>query len=109
MVEPQWLQRAGIPGVKACGVQKRKIFLDFNPLRISHAPDRNPMWEEWHCYLHPLRIYKQDHELLLDYFSRIYPIKDAFGKTVEPVFDVSFDNWIGKDGWRRVMDEIEGI
>lgn len=24
--------------------------VDFNPLKMSCEPDRNPMWEEWHCY-----------------------------------------------------------
>lgn len=84
-----------------------KILLDFNPLKISNKPDWNPAWEEWHCYAMPLRIYKQDYELLLDYFSKIYPIKDAFDGTIAPVFDVCFDNWIGKDDWFKVISEVE--
>lgn len=84
-----------------------KIFLDFNPLKISDKPDWNPAWEEWHCYVTPLRIYQQDYEILLYYFQKIYPIKDAFDGTLETAFDVCFSNWIGKDNWLRIIFEIE--
>lgn len=84
-----------------------KIFLEFHPLKISNVPDWNPVWEEWHCYSAPLRIYQQDYELLLDYFNKIYPIKDAFNGTLEQAFDVCFSNWIGKNDWFRMVDEIE--
>jgi len=87
--------------------KNEKIYLDFNPVKISHEPDWNPMWEEWHCYRNPLRIYKQDYAPLLGYFNRIYPIKDAFNGTLESVFDVCFGNWIGKNDWLRFMDEIK--
>lgn len=87
--------------------KSEKICLDFNPLKMSSEPDWNPMWEEWHCYCSPLRIYRQDYELLLDYFNKIYPVKDAFDGTLEPVFDVCFCNWIGKRDWHRIIDEIE--
>lgn len=36
----------------------------------------------------------------------IYPTKDAFDGTPAPEFDVCFDNWIGKDDWSRILDEI---
>ncbi|MCH5203981.1 MAG: BdrN protein [Oscillospiraceae bacterium] len=84
-----------------------KIRLDFEPLKMSDKPNWNPMWEEWHCYLEPLRIYREDYEILLCYFNRIYPIKDAFDRTHEPIFDVCFDNWIGKEDWYRIISEIE--
>lgn len=87
--------------------ETERICLEFNPLRMSYDPDWNPGWEEWHCYSSPLRIYKQDYELLLGYFDRIYPIKDAFDGTPEPVFDVCFYNWIGKSDWFRLIEEIE--
>lgn len=87
--------------------QNEKILLIFNPLRISDEPNRNPMWEEWHCYSSPLKIYKQDYELLLEYFNRIYPIKDAFDGTIQSDFDVCFDNWIGKDDWHKIIFEIK--
>lgn len=87
--------------------QNEKILLDFNPLKMSEEPDWNPAWEEWHCYAAPLRIYKQDYELLIDYFNKIYPIKDAFDGTLESVFDVCFYNWIGKNDWFKIIYEIE--
>jgi len=87
--------------------ESEKILLDFNPLKISEEPDWNPAWEEWHCYSTPLRIYRQDYELLIEYFNRIYPTKDAFNGTPEPVFDVCFYNWIGKEDWFKVISEIE--
>ena len=83
------------------------IILDFNPLRPSQEPDWNPKWEEWHCYQTPLRIYRQDYELLIPYFSKIYPTTDAFDGTPEHVFDVCFDNWIGAKDWERILQEIE--
>ena len=48
-------------------------------------------------------IYKQDYELLLGYFNKIYPVKDAFDGTLEPVFDVCFCNWIGKRDCSRIF------
>lgn len=87
--------------------KKEKILLNFNPLKPSNEPDWNPAWEEWHCYRTPLRIYKQDYELLVDYFNRIYPIKDAFNGVPDSFFDVTNDNWIGKDDWLRIISEIE--
>lgn len=84
-----------------------QICLDFNPLRMSCSPDWNPLWEEWHCYRSPLRIYKQDYELLLGFFDEIYPIQDAFDGTPEPVFDICSYNWIGKSDWLRLIDVIE--
>ena len=84
-----------------------KILLEFNPLKISDTPDWNPAWEEWHCYRNPLRIYQQDYEILVDYFNKIYPIKDAFDGTLEQEFSVCFDNWIGKNDWIKIIFEIE--
>ncbi len=62
---------------------------------------------EWHCYHKPLRIYRQDYELLLDYFNKIYPTKDAFDGTPEPAFDLCFDNWIGKEDWNIIIHAIK--
>lgn len=52
--------------------EDEKILLDFNPLKMSNSPGWNPMWEEWHCYAVPLRIYRQDYELLLPYFDKVF-------------------------------------
>ncbi len=87
--------------------KSEKIALDFNPFKISDEPNRNPTWEEWHCYAMPLRIYKQDYKLLLDYFNKIYPTKDAFDGTDDPVFDLCFGNWIGKSDWLKIIVDIE--
>ena len=84
-----------------------KILLDFNPLKISDEPDWNPMWEEWHCYAAPLRIYQSDYEILLDYFNKIYPTKDAFDGTYEDAFDVCSANWIAKDDWNKIERYIK--
>ena len=83
------------------------IWLDFQPLKMSCKPGWDPMWEEWHCYYTPLRIYKQDYKILLDYFGKIYPIHDAFSGTLDLAFDVCFSNWIGKSDWLRIIEEIE--
>ncbi len=84
-----------------------KICLEFNPLKMSCSPDWNPIWKERRRHTSPLRIYKQDYELLLGYFDKIYPVKDAFDRTLELAFDVCFYNWIGKSDWFRIIDEIE--
>lgn len=84
-----------------------KIRLDFNPLNISVEPGWKPKWEEWHCYAAPLRMYMQDYELLLAYFNKVYPIKDADKGIFESTFDVCSDNWIGKDDWLKIISEIE--
>ncbi len=87
--------------------KSENIFLDFNPLRFSDKPDWEPTWEEWHCYPAPLRIFKQDYELLLDYINKVYPTKDAFDGTDLPLFDICSDNWIGKDDWIKIICGIE--
>ena len=87
--------------------ESEQILLEFNPLKMSDEPDWNPAWEEWHSYHEPLRIYQQDFKLLTDYFNRVYPTKDAFDGTPEPVFDTIDYNWIGKDDWMKIISEIE--
>ncbi len=87
--------------------EDEKILLDFHPLKESSEINWNPMPEEWHCYHKPLRIYRQDYKLLLDYFNKIYPTKDAFDGTPEPVFDLCFDNWIGKEDWNIIIQAIK--
>lgn len=83
------------------------VYLDFNPLKISNKSDWNPLWEEWHCYSSPLRIYKQDYNLLLKYFNKIYPTKDAIDNSISLSFDICSDNWIKKSDWQIIVDEIE--
>lgn len=106
-LEPKEFSKQKYTVLRLLAPRNEKILLDFNPLRISDEPNWNPKWEEWHCYATPLTIYKQDYELLLGYFNKIYPIKDAFSGESEPVFDVCFDNWIGKDDWNRIISVIE--
>lgn len=84
--------------------ENEKIFLDFEPLKFS---DGEPLWEDWHCYAMPLRIFKQDYELLLHYFNRVFPVKDPIDGNVQPYFDVCSDNMIGADDWLKIICEIE--
>lgn len=79
-----------------------KVLLDFNPLKMSDSPDWNPIWEEWHCYASPLRVYRQDYELLLPYFDKVFPTKDSFDGSFVRAFDVCSDNWIGKEDWIKI-------
>lgn len=106
-LKPNEYQKQKYTELRLYAPQNEKILLDFNPLRISDESDWDPMWEEWHCYYKPLRIYKQDYELLLDYINKVYPIKDAIDGTLEPIFDICFNNWIGKDYWYEIINEIE--
>lgn len=88
--------------------ESEKILLDFNPLKISEVPDWIPLWEEWHCYPTPLRIYLQDYEkLLIKYFNRIFPTVDAVDGTPEDYFDQCSIFWIGENDWLKFINEIE--
>ncbi|MGN0640398.1 MAG: BdrN protein [Oscillospiraceae bacterium] len=106
-LEPNEYRKQKYTELRLYAPKSEKILLDFNPLKISDEYDWNPMWEEWHCYYAPLRIYKQDYELLLDYFNKVYPTKDAFDGTPEPIFDICFYNLIGKEDWYKIIYEIE--
>lgn len=87
--------------------KSEKILLDFNPLKISDDYDWDPKWEEWHCYYRPLRIYKQDYELLLDYFYKVLPTRHTSDGKPNPIFDVCFTNFIEKEDWDKLIYEIE--
>ena len=81
-----------------------KICLHFFPYK--NIGD-NITWEEWHNKK-PLTIYLTDYsELLLEYICRVYPIKDPTNDEVIKSFDVCFDNWIGKNDWEKIIEEIK--
>ncbi len=84
-----------------------KILLDFEPLKMPCEKNGDPRWEDWHCYCEPLRIYRQDYELLLPYFGIIYPTKDAVNGCENANFDPCFENFIGKEDWSKIISEIE--
>lgn len=86
--------------------EDEKILLDFNPLKVSYDYDWNPQWEEWHCYLRPLRIYKQDYERLFVYFNKVFPPRYNANGTPNPIIDVCFTNFIEKEDWDKLIDEI---
>ena len=107
-----WLHPNGCEGqayveLRLNALKSEKIFLEFQPLKIFDAPAWNPMWEDWHCYRSPLRIYKQDYEQPIVYFNKIYPTKEAFHGISEQSFDVCFYNWIGEVDWLKIILEIE--
>lgn len=78
--------------------------LTFNPLRLSNEPDWNPMPEEWHCCERPLRVYFGDYRRLLKgYFALMFPTKDAFDGTPEPVFDELYWNWLSVEDWNKAL------
>ncbi len=78
--------------------------LTFNPLKISDAPDWNPMPEEWSCCSEPLVIYFEDYRRLLkSYFALMFPTKDAFDGTPEPVFDELYWNWLSAEDWDKAL------
>ena len=83
------------------------ILLDFNPLKTSNVSNWEAKWKDWHCYNNPLRIYLQDYEILLPYFKKIYLFIDASDGTLRQEFDLCFDNWIEKNDWLKIIDEIE--
>lgn len=87
--------------------KEEKILLDFEPLKMPCEMNKDPLWEDWHCYCEPLRVYKQDYELLLPYIGKIYPTKDAVDGRENTYFDPCFENFIGKDDWSKIISEIE--
>lgn len=82
--------------------------LKFEPLKRSDKPDWNPMPEEWNCCSQPLIIYFEDYRRLLKgYFALMFPTKDAFDGTPEPVFDELYWNWLSAEDWREALSAIE--
>ncbi len=81
--------------------------LTFNPLKISDKPDWNPAPEDWSCCSEPLRVYFKDYKRLLkSYFALMFPTKDAFDGTPEPVFDELYWNWLGAEDWNKALSAI---
>lgn len=81
--------------------------LEFNPLKRSDKPDWNPMPEEWHCCSKPLRVLFGDYKRLLkSYFALMFPTKDAFDGTPEPVFDELYYNWLSAEDWRKALSAV---
>lgn len=87
--------------------EKNAPCLTFNPLKISDAPDWNPEPEEWNCCSEPLIVYFEDYKRLLkSYFSLMFPTRDAFDGTPEPVFDELYWNWLNSDDWNKALCAI---
>ncbi|MDE6727875.1 MAG: hypothetical protein K2J80_08045 [Oscillospiraceae bacterium] len=83
--------------------------LTFDPLRISDTPDWDPVPEDWSCCSEPLVVYFEDYKRLLkSYFALMFPTKDAFDGTPEPVFDELYWNWLGADDWSKALGAIRG-
>ena len=81
-----------------------KVRLHFFPCKNT---GENITWEEWHSK-NPLTVYSTDYsELLLEYICKIYPVKDPTNNEVVEYFDVCFDNWIGKEDWKKIIAEIK--
>ena len=84
------------------------IRLDFNPLKVTDTSNSSPSWKNWHCYREPLRVYSPDFDILVSYFNQVYPIIDVSDNIERDRFDVCFDNWIKKDYWTKIIQNIEG-
>ena len=79
--------------------KKEKIFLRFQPLRMTGS---DPQWEDWNCYDNLLLVYQTDYNwLLMPYFEQLFPIADPINKNIQDRINVCFDNWIGKEDWQR--------
>ena len=82
--------------------------LKFEPLKMSDKPDRNPMPEDWSCCSEPLIVYFEDYRRMLkSYFALMFPTKDAFDGTPEPVFDELYWNWLSAEDWHKALSAIE--
>lgn len=63
--------------------------------------------KDWHYYRDPLRVYSPDFDILVSYFNQVYPIIDVSDNIERDRFDVCFDNWIKKDYWIKIIQNIE--
>ncbi|MDR1316562.1 MAG: hypothetical protein LBK13_06780 [Spirochaetales bacterium] len=80
------------------------ICLEFLPCKNT---GENITWEEWHGKK-PLTVFFTDYrQLLLEYICGIYPIKNITNNKIIDNFDECFDNWIGKDDWKKIMEKIK--
>lgn len=86
--------------------RKEKIFLDFEPLKITRGADGEAVFEEY-CYPMPLRIFRQDYELLTGYINMIYPTRDAVDGRGVTSLDLCFYNRIGKGDWLKIISCIK--
>ena len=69
----------------------------------------NITWEQWHTKA-SLYIFKTDYEKLLwKCVTGVYPLKDPTNNEIVETFDPCFDNWIGKNDWNRIINEINVI
>jgi hypothetical protein len=46
-------------------------------------------------------------QLLIEYICEIYPIKGSTNNAMIQSFDECFDNWIGKDDWKKILEKIK--
>lgn len=68
---------------------------------------QSPVWEDWHCYQHPLEIYRSDYDkLLVPYLQEVFPLSDPLSGEIQEYFDVCFVNWIGKEAWLTFMENV---
>lgn len=81
-----------------------KICLQFFPYKNT---GKNIRWEEWHSK-NQLTVYFTDYrQLLIEYICEIYPIKEPRNNEIIQSFDECFDNWIGKDDWKKILERIK--
>jgi hypothetical protein len=81
-----------------------RVCLEFYPCKNI---GKNISWEEWHRKI-PLTVYSTDYcKLLLEYICSVYPVKDPTNDEVIESFDVCFDNWIGKEDWKKIIVGIK--
>lgn len=87
--------------------KSEKIVIWLEPLKMSSEPDRDPQWEEWHCYHAPLVVPFSDFKrLLYPYFNKVYPTHDAVDGSLNECFDFCFDNWIGEKDWNIIISAV---
>jgi len=81
-----------------------KVCLQFFPCKNI---GENITWDEWHDKK-PLTIFLTDYkQLLLEYIHEIYPVKNPKNGEIMNSFDECFDNWIGKDDWKKIIGKIK--
>lgn len=86
------------------GDSKEKICLEFYPCKNK---GEDMKWEDWHKS-EPLTVFKSDYQqLLIDYFTDLFPVVDPTTGENQEYFDVCFDHWIGKNDWIRLIEKMK--
>ncbi len=87
-----------------CYSIEEKIFLKFYPCKNLGENISFDYIYKQDC----LTVYETDYnKLLLPFINEIFPLIDPTNNEMQENFDVCFDNWIDKDSFYNMIDDIK--